>query len=222
MHGQRFKSAFTRIFARMKCTVYVHKNYGSEEQSTTEHSALKNNEKDDSSKVMFQFPKRIDISSGDVIQQKNAHDLWEVYETEDTVISDVFIHFEAKVSKVGAAKPFQQGGNVIIQGSNYGAIQSNSPNATQNVVVNGTNISEQISELKNLLEHDEIDELDQEECNAALDRIEQLAPRSEEPKVAEKIRQKLSVVNGTFKVAQNLAGLASPYIETITNGLGLS
>ena len=221
MHGRQFKNGFNMLFRQMKCTVFIHKNYDSDRQTTTEHLALKNNEKNKPSKVMFQFPERIDIEVGDVIQQKNAHDLWEVYETEDTVIGDVYIHFEAKVNKVGAAKPFQQGGNVIIQGPNYGAIQSNSPNATQNVIVNGTNISDQVAGLKKLLQNDEIDELDQDECNAALERIEQLAPRSEEPKVADKIKQKLDIVNGTFGVAKNLASLAAPYIETITNGLGL-
>ena len=221
MHGRQFKNAFNMLFRQMKCTVYVHKRYDSEQQTTTEHQALKNNEKNRKSKVMFQFPDRIDIEVGDVIQQKNAHDLWEVYETEDNVIGDVYIHFEAKVNKVGAAKPFQHGGNVIIQGPNYGAIQSNSPQATQNVVVNNTNITNNISELKKLLANDDLDELDQEECGAALDRIEQLAPRAGEPKVAEKIKQKLDVVNGTFAVAQNVADLATPYIETITNALGL-
>ncbi|WPD23453.1 MAG: hypothetical protein SD837_02570 [Candidatus Electrothrix scaldis] len=221
MVGRQFKRGFDMLFRKMKCTVYVHKKYGTNEQTTAEYQALKNNEKNRPSKVMFQFPERIDIDVGDMIQQKSANDLWEVYETEDTVIGDVFIHFEAKVNKAGAAKPFQHGGNVIIQGSNYGAIQSHSPQSTQNVVVNNTNISYPIGELRKLLDTDAIDELDREECHAALSRIEELATRPTDPRITERIKQKLDIVNGTFAVAKNVADFAAPYVGVIAAAFGL-
>lgn len=223
MVGSQFKRAFNNIFRRMKCTVYVHKNYGTNDQITIPYQSLKNREENNPSKVMFQFPERVDISVGDIIQQKNAYDLWEVYDTEDTIIGDVFIDFRAKVNKVGAPKPHQHGGNVIIQGSNYGAIQSNSPQANQSVsIVNNNNsISAPITELRKLLQNDEIDELDKEECDVALTRIEELSSRTDEPKALEIIQRKLDMVNSVFGAANNLAELAAPYIDAITRAIAV-
>ena len=220
--GTRFKAGFKMQLRQLGGTVLIHKNYGTPTQTTTEERGLKNNEKNRSNNVMFQFPERIDIQPGDVLQQKGASDLWRVTEIEDTVLGDVYIHFEAKVEKIGAAPSGSRTGDVIVQGPNYGGIQLNAAHGTQNISSQVLAISEPISKLRELLDNDEIDELDREEAENALERIMQLAHKEQTPNVLARIKEKLDVVNGTFSVATNLAKLAAPYIDAISTTIGLS
>ena len=220
--GRQFKDGFDLMLRKIGGTVSIHKNYGRANQSTTEGRGLKSHEKNRPSNVMFQFPERIDIKPGDVLQQKGAADLWRVTEVEDTLQGDVYIHFEAKVEKIGAVQRGARTGNVIVQGANYGGIQLNAAHGVQNISSQVLAISEPISKLRELLNHDEIDELDREEADNALDRIAQLAQKEQTPNVLARIKEKLDVINGTFKVAQNLATSAAPYIDAIGKAIGLS
>lgn len=220
MLGQKFKSGFDMRFRQLKGTVFVYQSYGTAQQETSEYQAMINTENSNPSKVVFQFPERVPVQVGNVIQQKDSQDLWEVFETEDVIIGDDFIHFDVKVSRLGAAKPYPGGGAVVIHGHNYGAIQSHSAHSTQNVVLN-TRIAPSISKLREILQASTIDELDKEEGQSALSRIEELASRPPNPKVAEKIKQKLDIVNGIFSVAKNLAGLAAPHLSAIAKVVGL-
>ena len=62
---------------------------------------------------MFQFPERMEIGNGDIIQQIGSQDLWRVYETSDEIVAGEFIHFEAFVRKV-------DGKGELISGQNIG------------------------------------------------------------------------------------------------------
>lgn len=220
--GMQFRAGFNMLLRQLGGTVLIHKDHGTPNQTTTEQRGLKNNEKGEPDKVMFQFPKRLDIQPGDVLQQKGAVDLWCVIETEDTVRGEVYIHFEAKVEKIGAAQRGSRTGNVIVQGANYGGIQFNAAHGIQNISSHVLSISEPISKLRELLKNDEIGDLDREEAENALDRITQLAQKEQTPNVLARIKEKLDVINGTFSVAQNLATLAVPYIDAIGKAIGLS
>jgi len=123
--GRQFKAGFNMVLRQLGGTVLIHKNYGAPNQTTAEERGLKNNEKNRPNNVLFQFSERIDIQPGDVLQQKGAADLWRVTEIEDTVQGEVYVHFEAKVEKIGAAPRFSRAGNVIVQDANYGGIQLN-------------------------------------------------------------------------------------------------
>jgi hypothetical protein len=106
-------------------TGLVHKNWGTPQQTTVELLGLKSSEKNRPKNVMFQFPERLDIATGDVIQQKGAQDLWRVTDVEDSVHGDVYVYFEAKVEKTGRfrdlwALPVRRGANCRILGAKDG------------------------------------------------------------------------------------------------------
>ena len=221
--GRKFKAGFKLLLQQSGGTVLIHKNHGTPNQTTSEARALKNHEENLPNNVMFQFPERIDIQPGDVLQQKGASDLWRVTETEDTIHEDVYVYFETKVEKIGASsRGSRTGNNVIFHGANYGGIQLNASHGIQNISSQVVSISKPISHLRELLKNDDIDELDREEAENALERISQLAQKEHTPNVLARIKDKLDIVNGTFNVAANLAALASPYIGDISKAIGLS
>lgn len=96
------KQSFQQIFLLMGGTVFIHKNWGTSQKRTIELRGLKNSEKNRPQNVMFQFPEHLDISTGDVIQQKEAQDLWRVTDVEDSVHGDVYVCFKVKVEKMSA------------------------------------------------------------------------------------------------------------------------
>ena len=220
--GRQFKAGFSMLLRQLGGTVLIHKDHGTPNQTTAEVRGLKNSEKNRPNNVMFQFPERIDIQPGDVLQQMGATDLWRVSEIEDTVHGDVYVNFEAKVEKIGAAARGARTGNVIVQGANYGGIQLNASHGTQNISSQVIAISEPISKLRELLKDKAIDQLDREEAEHALDRVVQLAQKESTPDVLARIKDKLDIVNSAFNVATNVATLAAPYIGAISNAIGLS
>jgi hypothetical protein len=220
--GRQLKAGFKMLLTQVGGDVLIHRNHGAPDQTTCTARGLKNNKKNRPNEVMFQFPERVDIEHGDVLQQKGASDLWRVTETEDHVVSDTYLYFEAKVEMIGAAPRNSRTGNVIVQGHNYGGIQLNATRGTQNVSSQVVAISEPIYKLRELLKSGDIGELDREEAENALERISQLAQKERTPEVLGRIKDKLDVVNGIFAVAANLATLASPYIDVISRAIGLS
>ena len=215
--GRQFKVGFDRIMKLMGGTVLIHKNWGNPNQQTTEVRGLKNSEKNRPNAVMFHFSEAMDIHPGDILQQKEARDLWRVTEVEDTIHSDVYINFEAKVEKFSgsAVRPASGRSQVIIQGSVYGGIQLDSPHATQNVSVQVLKIDENLRQLRELLQKASILELDKEEASQALDRIAQLSRKEQSPEVVSKLKEKLELVKTTFDIAKDIAVTAAPYIAAI-------
>lgn len=220
--GVQLQRAFLMVFKKMSSTIQVHKNFGSTNQTTIEISGLKNNEKNRPSKVMFQFPERVDVSVGDVIQQKGAGDLWRVIETEDHIHGDSYTNFDAKVEKLnGAPSQSQAPTSVIIHGANYGGIQISSPNATQNVSVEFHVVSENVAKLRALAKGLDIGELDHEELDSALLRLTQLSQKPKSPDLLEKVKDKLEYIKSIFSNSISLATEAAPYLGAITQAFGI-
>jgi len=96
-----FKQGFDILMQEFGEPILLHRNADSDTQNSSTHRGMKNNEKNNSNKVMFQFPERVDVRIGDVLQQEGSRDLWEVYEIEDKVIAGTFINLDAWVHKKG-------------------------------------------------------------------------------------------------------------------------
>lgn len=203
-------------------TILVHKRYGMEGHTTSEHSGMKNNEKNNPNKVMFQFPEKVDIKNGDVLQQEGASDLWEVYETEDHVVSGTYIHFNAFVHKRDGVigRKEQRLPSVHIGGHNLGGIQIGNERSNQTVNVTVSPFNSELEALRDIVvdAHD-IDELDKEEIQLALDRVEELSKREEKPpSLLKRVKEKLDFVKTTMDLSEK-AVVAAPYIAAILEKL---
>src|SRR5438552_17570029 len=98
--GSMFKHGFEVLMQQFGESILVHRNTDTGMQSST-HQGMKNNEKNNTNKVMFQFLERVDVRVGDVLQQEGSRDLWEVYEIEDKVIGGTFINLNAWLHQKG-------------------------------------------------------------------------------------------------------------------------
>jgi hypothetical protein len=221
--GRSLKQGFSMVFRQASGTVQIHKDWGTKEQSTIEVPGLKNNEKGSPSKVMFQFPERIDISIGDVIQQKGGADLWRVIEKEDCLQGDIYVYFEAKVEKVNAAAPDRPStaASVVIHGPNYGGIQVASSNSIQNVSVEIAAIHEDIAKLRGLAEKLELQELDKEDLHLAFDRVAQLSEKPRSKELLAKVKERLDCISSIFQTSSTISAAAAPYIAAIAHSLGI-
>jgi len=218
--GNSFKHGFQQIFLHMGGTVLVHKNWGTPQQTTVELRGLKNSEKNRPQNVMFQFPERLDIATGDVIQQKGAQDLWRVTDIEDSVHGDVYVNFEAKVEKMsGPIKPAHSGAQVVVHGPNYGGIQVAGGHSTQSMTVELALVHENLKQLRSLGATLPVSDLDKEELELTLDRVGQLAAKPKSDDVAAKMREKLDIVKSVFSVSKDIAALAMPYIGMIAEAV---
>ncbi len=94
-----FKQGFEVLMQQFGEPILVHRDFGKPQQNSATYRGMKNNEKNNRNKIMFQFPEAVDVRVGDVLQQKAARDLWEVYELEDHVVSGTFINLNAWVHK---------------------------------------------------------------------------------------------------------------------------
>jgi len=215
--GHQFRQGFEMILQQMGGTVIVYKNWGTPDETSFQVRGLKNNEKNRPSKVMFQFAERIDAQPGDVLQQKGATDLWRVVDVEDTIETDVFVLFEAKVEKLTARRgDWNRASQVFVNGPNYGGIQVAGSHSTQAMSVEAARIDENLGKLRALVNKLSLNELDQEEVSLAIDRLSQLArkPRSEE--VIAKAKERLDLVKSIFEVSKDFAALAAPSIGVVS------
>ena len=91
--GLGFRHAFEAKLNSLGELILVHKNWGTPEVSTTEYKGYKKENK-------FQFPERIDISEGDILQQKESVDFWYVVDVNDEVKSGSFICFQTTAERL--------------------------------------------------------------------------------------------------------------------------
>lgn len=216
--GRQFKQGFNMLLRQFGGTILVHKRYGTQAQTTTEHRGMKNNEKNAPNKVIFQFPEKVKIENGDVLQQEGASDLWEVYETEDQVVSGIYIHFDAFVQKrdgsLGRIK--ERLPSVHIGGDNLGGIQIGTKRSTQTVNVTVSPFLPELEALRDIVDDaTDIDELDKEEVKLALDRVEELSKREEKaPSLLKRMNEKLDFVKTSVALSEKAAA-AAPYIASI-------
>lgn len=212
------------LFNSNASTVTVFRDYSSDRARSFELKAMKNNEKNRRDKVMFQFDRQVDVQIGDVIQQKNSRDLWQVYEVEDFVLDDIVIDFEARVRKYpGTSLPRRETANVAItvQGHLMGGVQVNSPNSSQSVILaNASKIGNDVAKLKELLADTRIPQLDREDAGQALERVAELSKREKTEDVIKRTKEKLDFVKSVFGVAKDIAQVAAPYIESIVRLTG--
>ncbi len=218
--GHSFKQGFQSFLHSMGGTVFVHRHWGTPQQTTVELRGLKNSEKNRPHNVLFQFPERIDVSAGDVIQQKGALDLWRVVDVEDCVHGDIYVYFEAKVEKMSApSKHAATGAQVVVHGPNYGGIQVAGTHSTQSMNVEILKIEENLKHLRSLAAQLPISDLEKEEVGLAIDRISQLAAKPRSGDVIVKTREKLDLVKSVFSISKDLAALAMPYIGLIADAI---
>lgn len=218
--GNSMKNGFKQVFRSLGGTVLVHKNWGTPQQTTEEQGGLKNCEKNRPQNVMFQFPERLDIAAGDVIQQKGAQDLWRVTDVEDRVQGDFYVNFEAKVEKMsGPSKHPYSGAQVVVHGPNYGGIQIAGAQSNQNMTIKLACVQENLKHLRSLGATLPVSDLDKEELELALDRVGHLAAKPKTEEVVAKMNEKLNLVKSVFSVSKDVATLAMPYIGMIAEAV---
>jgi hypothetical protein len=77
-----------------------------------------------------------------------------------------------------------------------------------------------VGRLRELLQQATVSELDRDDAEEALRRIENLAQKPKTPEVAAKMREKLGVVAHVFSIAKGLNDVATPYLDAIANWIG--
>ncbi len=167
---------------------------------------------------MFQFPQKVDVETGDVLQQEGASDLWEVYETEDHLVSGTYVHHDAYVHKYNGliGRQEEKHSSVHIGGDNLGGIQIGNKLSSQTVNVNVSPFYSELEALRDIVvDATDIDELDKEEVQLALDRVEELSQREDKPpSLLKRIKEKLDFVKTSIDLSEK-AIIAAPYIAAI-------
>jgi hypothetical protein len=213
-----FRQAYMSLLGHFGNQVTVFKSYGAPAQSSVVvPKAMQNTKTKRGGGDVFQFPDRIDVVPGDVIQQKGSNDLWYVTDTEDIMAGGEFTYFQAAVEKGkpgGSRKPAQHGPNTVnVHGPVYGGLQVGNTNSSQSVVnvsVN-TKLDELIGQVLEGARRENVNPTDIEEVEHELQRVKELAQREKTPDITERINKRLAVV-------QNLLGVcktAGPYVASI-------
>ena len=218
--GEQFKRGIHLLIDTNGGPVHVHRNYGTPDQETFEHFAMKNHKKGRPDDRMFQFKERVDVQVGDVIQQKESRDLWQVIELEDRVQAGSFTCMEAKIEKMNAA-PSRKGtqvNKVEIHGDNYGGVQVGTENSSQ--YTHTSIVYDSVDRLMQLVNDSDLADLDKEDAEAELDRIKKLADRDATPDVLDRVNKRVSIFRNTVAGATALAAVIEPYIETIVKAFG--
>ena len=201
--------------------IVVRRNVGTANESSATLRGMKNNEKNNRNKIMFQFPDPADVRVGDILQQQNSRDLWEVYEVEDIVMSGTFINLNAWVHKKEGTlgRQFAADPSIVIAGDNLGGIRIAGSKSNQSMNVTASAIRGEIAALRKVAdEARDIEALDKEEMNLALDRIEELSMRKQSAGIVQRIKAKLDFVKVAMDVSER-AAVAAPYIAAILEKL---
>jgi len=218
-HGSLAKKKFDYALRNLGGAVVLYRSGTSER-----HKGIKSAGETNPSKVKFQFAPGMDVRTGDVLQQEESRDLWEVYETEDVVVAGTLTHLNAWVHKKDGMLGRQTAAtpNVLIKGDIVGGIQIAGQQSNQSMMLTLSQVHAEIAALRKLAdEASDIELLDKEEIRAALHRIVELSKREKSENVTRRIKEKLDFVKVTMDVSEKAAA-AGPYIaailEKILNG----
>lgn len=98
--GKEFKRAFSILLNTVGGNVVLIRNFNCSNTELIELRGVKNSEKGNPSDHIFQFTDKLEVSNGDVIQQKGSTDYWKIWKTEDRIIGDEYICFIAHVKRI--------------------------------------------------------------------------------------------------------------------------
>ena len=206
--GKALKNGFNTIMKQMGGPVLIHKNYGTTDQTTNEVIGLKNSKEKDPSHIMFQFNSALDISQGDVLQQKGSRTVWHVLDIDEKIVSGEFIYFEAHVQKnpisLEKAKPAATEITYNVSGQHARV----NVNSTDNSVNISNETSQAIFEELRSLINDNIK--NQEERNALLSQSDELEASVGTHTFMEKYQEFMA------KAANHMTVLA-PIMPTLSN-----
>lgn len=218
--GSHLQRVFKDLFRHSSGNVLIHKDWRGPNARCFTVRGMKNNEKNRPSAVFFEFlDQSLDVVSGDILQQEGGRTFWRVTVVEDNIVGSTFISLRAKVTNIDTPPP-NQSNAVTIQGHVYGGVQVGSHGSTQNVSVAVTTVQTNVAKLRELLKQAGVSELEREDAEEALTRIETLAQKPKTADVAMKLREKLGVVAHVFSVAKGLNEVATPYLDAISNWVG--
>ncbi|MDH7444798.1 hypothetical protein [Aquimarina sp. 2201CG14-23] len=104
--GKEFRKGFFKLLDTFGGQIIIHKDFNCDNSSSYEVKGMKNHKKEDSSVVMFQFPEKIDVQVGDILQQKNSSEFWKIYKIEEKIVTNIFVCFILYVNKIDSnSKP---------------------------------------------------------------------------------------------------------------------
>ena len=78
-------------------SVLIHNDFNTSTGSSFEIRGLKSWMVNNPSQVVFQFPRRVDIRAGSVLQIRGRQELWKVVEVKDHLVGSEYIKFEVLV-----------------------------------------------------------------------------------------------------------------------------
>lgn len=224
--GDNFRNVLKNMLERFGQTVIVYNNWGQPNQTSFEVQGLKNSEKDKPQNVVFQFKDRINIQVGSILQLKLGKDLWKVVDTEDFVIADTFVHFEARVVKIlpnGKEIQTHSKGQAIFNAPVYGGVQVGGSQNVQSVSVNLlSDVSETVKKLIEAITNSTLPELKKGDAIEALNRLPELTNKPQTNEVLERVKTRLDLVKTTFDLAKDLAPIAGPLILVLYRLFGLN
>ncbi|MCC5668011.1 hypothetical protein LC653_30090 [Nostoc sp. CHAB 5784] len=114
-------------------------------------------------------------------------------------------HFPAQVFQ----NTFNAPVGVIQQGG-----QGNTANVNQNIGL--PNCDELVVKLLELIQSSSLSDLDKEDTIEAANRLSELAKKQESPGLIERVKQRLELINNTFKPAQELYDKAKPILLALS------
>lgn len=223
--GHQFRDGFNHFLERLGQTIIVHNNWGQPNATSFEVCGLKNNEKGKPQNVMFQFKERVDIKVGSVLQLKQGNDLWRVVDTEDEIVNDTFIYFEAKVVKMSPdGKDVQTGSKsqAIFNAPVYGGVQVGGSQNVQNISIDSqSNVAELTAKLVDLIKQSSVPDLNKDDAIEALQRLPDLANKNQTEEVLTRVKTRLDIVKTAIDMGKDLAPIAPPLLLALSKLFGL-
>lgn len=170
--------------------------------------------------AIFCFGEAQDIRTGAVIQVKGARDLWRVVDTKDSIMSGVYLKYEAhavKISETGKEVYPSSHNSAVFHGPVTGGVQVGGQHNIQNVSINvNPKFDEAISSLMKLINEDiKLDKYQKEDAIEALKKLPDLAKEEQTEGVIKRAKDKLEIVQSIISVSKDLALVAAPYLPAI-------
>jgi len=208
------KGIFRHFFTQHGQTIIVHNNWNNDDVASFEVRALKNRK--DTKEIVFQFAERVDVKPGSVLQIKGSQDFWRVTDTEDHVMYEEFVYFEAYVEKVdelGKVLRSSAKGQAVFNAPVHGGVQVGGHQNVQNISVSsGSSMDEVVAKLVELVKSSSLSALDKEDVIEAAERLPQLAAKDKSPEVIERAKSRLELIKSTLETSKELGTVAAPIL----------
>jgi hypothetical protein len=113
--GPQLRRGLKMLFAVHGGPVLIHRNWQTPEVQTTTVRGIKGDD-------FFEFLDKVDVRTGDILQQDGSRNFWRVAHVEDNINGTTFLSLRAHVSNDAVPAKSPRVANVTIQGHVYGGV----------------------------------------------------------------------------------------------------